>query len=447
MTEKENEVWAQLRLIIDPDQQEDIVELGYVSHLKVTGNKVFYHLHLPDVNAKVKEQYQFFSEESVRELPWVEKVTTIIAASPKQSSLAPSYNGLKDVSHVVAVASCKGGVGKSTVAVNLAFSLALSGYRVGIFDADVYGPSLPTMVHIEDRQVKFEGALILPFEHAGVLLMSFGFAKDPAQEDDAAIMRGPIVSQVINQLLTGTKWGELDYLIIDMPPGTGDVQLTLTQMVPIVASVLVTTPQQLSYVDVVKGIQMFDKVKVPTVAVVQNMSFFVGDDGKTYYPFGQGALKKLEREYGFKHTVEMPILAAVSEAGDTGVPLVIRHPSSDAAVKFSELASFVVSEVARLSDAQTDVPAISTVPGKGVVLEYVGREPVVLVPWELRVACQCAHCVNEMTGVRVLDSAGVPKDVEVLTLRAIGNYAVGINWSDGHSSIYPYGFLGGMVAI
>jgi Mrp family chromosome partitioning ATPase/DUF971 family protein len=435
---KENEVWAQLRTIVDPDQDEDIVELGYVSHLKVKDRSVYFHLHLPDVNPKIKEQYQYFCEQAVRDLDWVEKVTTVLAASQKSSAMSSSFRGLKQVKHVIAVASCKGGVGKSTVAVNLAFSLALLGYKVGLFDADIYGPSLPTMVTLDDRAVKFEGQLLAPFERSGVKMMSFGFAKDAEQEDNAAAMRGPIVSQVINQLLTGTAWGELDYLILDLPPGTGDIHITLSQLIPMTASVLVSTPQQISYVDVVKGIDFFEKVKVPTIAVVQNMSFFVGDDGKTYYPFGRGALDRLKLTYGFRHGFEFPMVSGVSASGDSGVPHVVGNPGSEVSKLFELLAKVVVDEVDVLVNSRPEVPVVAFVPRSGIVVEYEGKEPLVLNAWELRGKCQCAACVNELTGAQILDAQKVPKDIEPLTLKPIGHYATGIHWSDGHFSVYSY---------
>eukprot|EP00850_Spirogloea_muscicola_P017888 SM000158S02020 [mRNA] locus=s158:161353:162770:+ [translate_table: standard] len=229
------------------------------------------------------------------------------------------------------------------------------GARVGIFDADVYGPSLPTMVSPDVRvlQMDAETRAITPTEYHGVKLVSFGFAGQ-----GSAIMRGPMVSGVVNQLLTTTAWGDLDYLVIDMPPGTGDIQLTICQAVPLTAAVIVTTPQKLAFIDVAKGVRMFSKLKilstgveseqVPCVAVVENMCYFDGDEGRRYYPFGQGSGAEVVRQFGIPHLFEMPIRPELSAAGDSGQPEVLSNPGGEVAAAFSSIGACVVQQCAKL---------------------------------------------------------------------------------------------------
>lgn len=436
---REDEVLEKLRSIADPDYGKDIVELGYVSHLTVTGENVFFHLHLPGSDPAAKAEYKRFAESAVRELPWVRNVTTVFAPAPKRAAFEAEFNGLRGVKHIVAVASCKGGVGKSTTAVNLAFSLARLGYRTGLFDADVYGPSLPTMVKVARTSPEVRGNMLAPFSFEGVRLMSFGFLQEAASSNPA-IMRGPMVSQVINQLMTGTDWGELDYLILDLPPGTGDVQLTIGQMVPLTAAVMVTTPQTISFIDVEKGIEMFDRLKVPTIAGVENMSYFICDQcDKKHALFGQGAVGKLTREYGIKMVLELPLVPGLSIAGDTGRPFVLAQPEHEVSGRFKELAAFVAEEVERLEETGRETPAVGFIRGTGITLQFEDdRQGKIIGAAELRQRCTCAHCIEEFSGKSLLDPAKVSKSVEPVSIAPVGNYAVGIKWSDGHSSLYPY---------
>lgn len=440
--ERKKDVYNVLETIVDPDTNKSIVELGFISRLSVKNNSVFFHLHLPPVDQEVRKDYQKFVESVVQELTWVEKVTTILAPSAKKSAADAQYLGLSQVKHIIAVSSCKGGVGKSTVAVNLAFSLALSGKKVGIFDADIYGPSLPTMIQGDFGELEPEGDLLKPFEYSGVKLMSFGYTQEKPESSAPAILRGPIVSQVLNQMLTGTQWGELDYLIIDMPPGTGDIQITLTQLLPITGSVLVTTPQKISVVDVEKGVEMFDKVNVPTIAVVENQSYFLCNDcDKKHYIYGKGPVESLKKKFAFKHAIELPIEPSVSEHGDKGIPFVIGQASSESAKVFSSLAKIVIEETEILKNKQAEQPYVQYVASESLI-RMIGQNGVkTITPFELRTKCQCAECVDEFTGDKILDETKVPKDIEPLTIKPVGNYAVGISWSDAHSSLMPFSFL------
>ena len=286
--EREQQVLDALKNVIDPDFGENIVNCGFVKVLKATEDgQVAIVLELTTPACPVKDEFNRLSKEFVRRLEWVKEVDVIMTAAPKSNMLdvpeAPP--GLRGVKNIIAISSCKGGVGKSTTCVNLAMTLMQMGAKVGIFDADVYGPSLPTMVspEFEKLEMSKDGA-ITPVEFEGVKIVSFGYAGQ-----GSAIMRGPMVSGLVNQLLTTSEWGELDYLLLDMPPGTGDIHLTLGQVVPITAAVVVTTPQKLAFIDVDKGVRMFAKLEVPCVCVVENMSTFTGDDGKVYRPFGKGS--------------------------------------------------------------------------------------------------------------------------------------------------------------
>ena len=268
---READVLNALRNVIDPDFGEDIVNCGFVKDLRVSdAGDVTFTLELTTPACPVKEEFDRLSKQFVTALEWAKSCNVNMTAQPVTNDMPDAVEGLKGVRHIIAVSSCKGGVGKSTTSVNLAYTLRMMGAKVGIFDADVFGPSLPTMTSPEQAvlQMDKETGAITPTEYEGVGIVSFGFAGQ-----GSAIMRGPMVSGLINQMLTTTAWGDLDYLIIDMPPGTGDVQLTICQVLPITAAVVVTTPQKLAFIDVEKGVRMFSKLRVPCVAVVEKLLF------------------------------------------------------------------------------------------------------------------------------------------------------------------------------
>jgi ATP-binding protein involved in chromosome partitioning len=263
-----------------------------------------------------------------------------------QAQMPPKAGALDQVRHLIAVGSGKGGVGKSTVALNLALSLAQEGYKVGIVDADVHGPSLQQMTNAA-RPTMTEDDLLVPSEYEGVKLMSIGMFAAPGQ---AQLMRGPMVTQVIRQFLTQVVWGELDYLIIDLPPGTGDIHLTLAQMVPLSGAVLVTTPQEVSLIDVRKAVHMFKTVNVPVLGVVENMSYFICDGcEKKHYIFRRGGGKKLAEEAQIPLLAELPLDPRVADAGDEGVAFVVKNPSSLVGQAYQEMARRVKSHEALVS--------------------------------------------------------------------------------------------------
>ena len=434
---QEEQVLNKLSVIIDPDLGKDIVTLGFIKELKIDGGGVSFSIELTTPACPVKEEFRKQAESLVGQLNWVDKVNVTMTAQNSAPKSNKNMKGLTGVKNVIGVYSCKGGVGKSTVAVNLAYSLARTGAKIGIFDADVYGPSLPSMVNVEDTSIYQQDGLLVPLEYEGVKLMSFGFVN---QEQEAAILRGPMVTQVISQLLGGVGWGDLDYLIIDFPPGTGDIQLTLLQTVELNAAVMVTTPQNLSFIDVTKGIQMFDTLKVPTVACVENMSYYECC-GEKKRIFGVGALRRLKEMYGFRHSFEVPVMEKLSAMGDTGIPLVFEEPNGLAAKIYSDLTSSVVRELSRIKFSQKELPRVEHVPGKGIGFSTDG-ETKYISPKILRGECRCAVCVEEFTGEQLLDKSKVPDNIQPTSIAPMGNYAVSIQWTDGHtSSVYPYEVL------
>jgi len=333
---------------------------------------------------------------------------------------------MKNVKHVIAISSCKGGVGKSTIACALALELAHRGLKTGLLDADIYGPSLPSLFQLRDAKVQSnEFKLLAPIAYKGLKLMSFGFLLG----DAPAVMRGPIVTRYIQQLLFQTDWGELDYLILDMPPGTGDIQLTITQSIKLTGAVIVTTHHSLSLVDTARGILMFEKVKVPILGVIENMAYFSAPDtGKKYCIFGEQKAGALSKRFGVKTLAEIPVLAQLS--GDMRAyqanPFI--QKAADELLQAVELAQLCQSE---LKDAGYR-------DGKVVLVFSDGRE-LSAPAFDLRANCQCALCVSEVTGQRLVNAKKIPADINPQEILPLGNYAVGITWSDGHSSgIYPY---------
>src|SRR6478672_8261294 len=250
---------------------------------------------------------------------------------------------LPGVKHLVAVTSGKGGVGKSTVATNLALALHMHGRRVGLLDADIYGPSLPIMMGIQETWDP--NSRDWPVEKYGLKLMSMGFWVKP---ETAMIWRGPMVHKYLTVFLTQVAWGELDYLVIDLPPGTGDAQLTLTQTAPLSGAVIVTTPQDVSLIDARKGLEMFKQVHVPVLGIVENMSYFIGEDGKRYEIFRHGGGQKLAREAGVPFLGDVPIDPKVAECGDSGAPIVHKYPDSPAAKAYVQLANIIAASIGSL---------------------------------------------------------------------------------------------------
>jgi ATP-binding protein involved in chromosome partitioning len=339
----EADVYGALAQVKDPDLHKDIVRLGFIKDLKIEGGAVSFRVVLTTPACPVREQLQEQSRAAVAELPGVTSVSvTMDAEVPKGRGLGEKLT-VPGVRNIVAVSSGKGGVGKSTVAVNLAVSLARDGARVGLMDADVYGPNVPLMLGVANAQPVVERNKLVPTEAHGVRVISMAILKPG---DEPMIVRGPILHGLVRQFLQDVEWGELDYLIVDMPPGTGDVQLSLAQLVPVQGAVLVTTPQEVALADVRRALRMFETVNVPVLGVVENMSYFVAPDtGARYNIFGEGGGRRLSREYGVPFLGEVPLGVQVREGGDSGVPVVVGDPDSPQAGAFRRVAEEVARQV------------------------------------------------------------------------------------------------------
>lgn len=439
--DRKGELLETLKAVIDPDLGQDIVSLGFVQDISFepsasdpTQFATKFSVELTTPACPVKEEFQSDCKRLAEGIPWVSSAEVVMTAQAPKA--ATDTGALANVGAIIAVASCKGGVGKSTTAVNLAYALSASGASVGVMDADIYGPSLPTMVRPDSEMVQFEGQRIKPLTANGVKLMSFGYVNSAS-----AIMRGPMIASMLVQLLTTTEWGVLDYLVVDLPPGTGDIQLTLSQTVALSAAVIVTTPQKLAFVDVAKGIDMFQKVDVPCVAVVENMAYFTAPDtGTKHFLFGRGHRERLQRIYGIESSFGMPLDPQLCEESDNGTPLVVAQPESESAERFRSLAASVVREVAKVQHGGLKAPEVVFDAESGdILVTREGSEHVQRIwPPTLRRQCRCALCVDEMSGVVTLKPEDIAETVKPNRIGKVGNYAIDVSWSDGHESLYPY---------
>ena len=332
-----------LRQIIDPDLRKDIVSLGFIKDLAINGGNVSFRIVLTTPACPVKEQMETEAQTIVGGLAGVTNVKVTMDAEVPQGRGIKNNIAVPGVRNIIAVSSGKGGVGKSTVAVNLAVALAANGAKVGIMDADVYGPNIPMMLGIGYGQPDIENNQLIPIKAHGIKMISMAVLVPP---DKPMILRGPMLHGVVRQFLADVNWGELDYLIVDMPPGTGDVQLSLAQLVPVQGAVLVTTPQEVSLSDVRRAVKMFEQVNVPVLGVVENMSYFIAPDtGHKYEIFGRGGGQKLCDEYGLNFLGQVPIGMEVREGGDNGIPVVVSAPESPQAEAFRKVAEEVARQV------------------------------------------------------------------------------------------------------
>ena len=348
MAISKEDVLDALRNVIDPDLGRDLVSLNMIEDIQIDGKNVSFTVNLTTPACPMKAEIERACINAVTHLVDEEAVVTPNMSSKVTGSRTEGQgdqNMLKGVKNIIAVASGKGGVGKSTVSVNLAVALAKAGASVGLVDTDIYGPSIPTMFDIHERPDISTQRKLIPLEKYGVKLLSMGFL---VQQDEAVVWRGPMVSSAVKQFLSETDWGELDYLILDLPPGTGDIQLTIVQSVPLTAAVIVSTPQTVALDDARKGVAMFGKVKVPVLGIVENMAYFTPPDmpDKKYHIFGKDGAKNLAEKMGVPFLGEIPIEQLLREGGDSGKPIVVGDASTPSAKAFIELSQRVAQQIA-----------------------------------------------------------------------------------------------------
>jgi ATP-binding protein involved in chromosome partitioning len=362
-------VLDRLKTVNGPDFSGNIVELGLVSDIFIADGKVFFSITVPAARAQEMEPLRAAAERVVKAIPGVAGAMVALTAekkgggmeapvkprpqpsapaptrpAPPQARTAPpsppsqtsGKRGVPGIAAIIAVASGKGGVGKSTTAVNLALGLQANGLRVGVLDADIYGPSMPRLLNIKGRPQTTNGKILKPMENYGLKVMSMGFLVD---EETPMIWRGPMVVSALAQMLREVEWGELDVLVVDMPPGTGDAQLTMAQQVPLAGAVIVSTPQDLALIDARKGLNMFKKVDVPLLGIVENMSYFIAPDtGKRYDIFGHGGARREAERLGVTFLGEVPLEMTIRETSDSGEPVVASQPDGPQAKVYRDIA-------------------------------------------------------------------------------------------------------------
>ncbi|MBL8579169.1 MAG: Mrp/NBP35 family ATP-binding protein [Mesorhizobium sp.] len=384
-------VLDRLKTVNGPDFTGNIVELGLVSDIFIADSKVFFSITVPAARAQEMEPLRAAAERVVKAIPGVAGAMVALTAekkgggmeapvkqrpqatshqpvspaprqaparpAPAASSQTSGKRGVPGIASIIAVASGKGGVGKSTTAVNLALGLLANGLRVGLLDADIYGPSIPRLLGIRGKPQAVDGKILKPMENYGLKVMSMGFLVD---EETPMIWRGPMVVSALAQMLREVEWGELDVLVVDMPPGTGDAQLTMAQQVPLAGAVIVSTPQDLALIDARKGLNMFKKVDVPLLGIVENMSYFVAPDtGKRYDIFGHGGARREAERLGVPFLGEVPLEMQIRETSDSGQPVTVSDPDGPQAAVYRDIAGKVaerLSEERPRSDAA--VPTI-----------------------------------------------------------------------------------------
>ncbi len=444
MPPAEKDVLQALSAIQDPDLGRDIVSLGFVKDLVIEGGHVSFSIELTTPACPVKERFRSQAEKLVAALPGVEKVDVKMTAKVKPAPGPSLSDELAGVKNLIAVASGKGGVGKSTVALNLALALAKEGAKVGLLDADVYGPSIPPMMGEGKGEVSGgTDGKIRPFEKHGLKFMSMGMLVEPGSP---LIWRGPMASGILQQFLGDVAWGDLDYLFVDLPPGTGDIQLTLAQSAPLTGAVIVTTPLATASGVTRKGLALFRQVKVPILGVVENMSGFTCPHcGKTTDVFSRDGGKRLAEGLEVPFLGALPLDPAVAESGDTGLPVVTVRPDSPAGRAYLELARACAAQISRTNaeGADESVPVrIDTKDPKRIRIEFSGGKTLSYNPHLLRTQCPCAGCVDEKTGKRTLQPGDVPLDVRLTGADPVGRYALRLAFSDGHATgLYTFDLL------
>lgn len=323
--------------VIEPDLGQDLITLNMVFDIEVRGKDVSFTVNLTTPACPLKAEIERACINAVKHLVDMDAHVTVNMTANVQKTRVDGQGDqslVSEVANIIAIASGKGGVGKSTIAVNLAIALAQAGAKVGLVDTDIYGPSIPMMFGVNERPDISVRRKIVPLEKYGVKILSMGFMVDP---DQAVIWRGPMVSSAVRQFLSDAEWGDLDYLLLDLPPGTGDIQLTIVQNVPLTGAVVVSTPQDVALEDARKGVAMFKKVNVPILGIVENMAWFMDPAGNKHHIFGKDGARKLAASLEIPFLGEVPLEQSIREGGDEGLPVVLRNPGSAGAKALVEI--------------------------------------------------------------------------------------------------------------
>lgn len=440
----EQDVLTALGQIKDPDLNKDIVSLGFIKNLKIEGSSVRFDINLTTPACPVKDQMREEAKRVVMRLEGVTDVAVNMTSEVKQNS-ALNKSALSNVRNIIAVGSGKGGVGKSTVSANVAVALAQAGARVGLLDGDIYGPTIPTMMGVKRDLQMLPGNRIRPHTAHGVQFVSMGYF---APGDQPLIWRGPMAHKALQQCLFGVEWGELDYLIIDLPPGTGDVHLTLTQSVPLSGGVIVSTPQDVGLMISMKTLRMFQQTKVYILGIIENMSYYLCSHcGQKEEIFGHGAVAAASQALGIPFLGEIPIDTRIRVKADSGMPIVIAEPDSQPAKAYRAIAEQLAAQTSirnyggdgkerpyELQEIKKGDKALTITWGDGHVSTYA-------LPY-LRENCPCAVCVDEWTRVKRVQPGSIPNNIMLVNVDAVGQYALRFIWSDGHNTgIYSFEHL------
>ena len=485
MSLSKEQILERLRQVKGPDLKDNIVDLGLVSEILLKEGRVSFSITVSAERASELDPMRLAAEKVVREIQGVSSVIAVLTADKPTGPSRTSANGasaarsgqvpesvrvqqararsggaqppaaqappaqapgggrqmqqVAGIRHMIAVASGKGGVGKSTTAVNLALGLQAIGLRVGILDADIYGPSQPRLLGLSGRPQVAGGNKLHPMEAYGLKAMSMGFLVD---EGTPIIWRGPMVVSALTQMLRDVTWGELDALVIDMPPGTGDVQLTMAQQVPLSGAIIVSTPQDLALIDARKGLSMFRKVDVPVLGIIENMSFFVCPKcGERSDIFGHGGAKLEAEKLGIAFLGGVPLHMDIRQTSDEGQPIVATSPNDKHAQIYRDIAARAWAEVQGSSETRINPPTLTISPDKSELqVAFAGEDVFALSAEMLRVMSPSAEVQGHSPDQRV--TVGRKRNVKIKELRPVGNYAVRIVFDDGHDTgLYAWSYL------